>query len=102
MWWGVWEQVLHMASRADDAARRWKRQGEGHCLLKAWARPVEAAVRALEVSRTQTPTCLLGPRITTGLRLNELEHPGGKAGIHSYLTVHLTIPAPLTLAEYPH
>ena len=48
------------------------------------------------------PTCPLCPRITTGLRLNELEHPGGKAGIHSYLNVHLTIPAPLTLAECPH
>ena len=64
MWWEVWEQVLQMASQADGAARRWQRRGEGHCLLKAWARPVGATVRALEVSRTQPPTCPLLPQNT--------------------------------------
>ena len=59
MWWRVWEQVLQMASQADGAARRWQRLGEGHCLLKAWAQPVGATVRALEVNRTQPPTCPL-------------------------------------------
>ena len=100
--WGVWEQVLEMASRADGAARRWQRRGEGHCLLKAWVRPVEAAVRALEVNRTQTPIYPLGPQITIGLRLDELEHPGGEARIDSYLTVHVTSPALLTLPGCPH
>ena len=70
-----------MASQADGAAWRWQRHGEGHCLLKAWARPVGAIVRALEVSRTHVPTCPLDPQITAGLRLDELEHPGEKAGI---------------------
>ena len=100
--WGVWEQILEMASRADGAARRWQRRGEGHCLLKAWARPVEAAVRALEVNRTQTTICPLGPHITIGLRLDELEHPGGEARIDSYLTVHVTSPAPLNLPGCPY
>ena len=72
-----------MASQADGAARRWQRQGQGHCLLKAWARPAGATVRALEVIRTQPPTCPLGPQITAGLRLDELEHLGGKARIES-------------------
>lgn len=67
-----------MASQVDGAARRWQRRGEGHCLPKAWAWPVGATVRALEVSRTQPPR-RLEPQITAGLRLDELEHPGGKA-----------------------
>ena len=56
---GEWEQVLQMASQADGAARRWWRWGEGHCLLKSWARPVGATVRTLEVRRTQPPSCPL-------------------------------------------
>ena len=71
-----------MASQADGAARRWQRQGQGHCLLKAWAQPVGATVKALEVIRTQPPTCPLGSQITAGLRLDELEHPGrGRPGL---------------------
>ena len=70
MWWRVWEQVLQMASQADGAARRWQRRGEGHCLLKAWAQPVGATVRALEVNRTQHSIRLLGPQVTAGLRLD--------------------------------
>ena len=81
MWWGMWKQVLQMASKADRAARRWQRQGEDHCLLKVWAWPIGATVRALEVSRTQPPTCPLDPQITAGPRLDELEHPGGEARI---------------------
>ena len=79
--WGTWEQVLQMTSQADGDARRWQRRGEGNCLLKAWARPVGATVRALEVSKTQPPTCPLDPQITTGPRLDGLEHPGEKPGI---------------------
>ena len=59
--WGVWEQVLQMVSRADGAARRWQRRGEGHCLLKAWPRPVEAAVRALEGQQDTAPNMSPGP-----------------------------------------
>ena len=76
--------------------------GRGSLAPQGLGPAVGATVRALEVNRTQTTICPLGPQITAGLWLDELEHPGGKAEIDSYLTVHLTTPAPLTLPECPH
>ena len=35
--------------------------GEGHCLLKAWARPVGATMRALEGQQDTAPNMSPGP-----------------------------------------
>ena len=92
---------MKMASQVDGAARRWQRRGEGHCLPTALAWPVGATMRALEVSRTQTPMSPEPPDLRW-CEAGRTGAPWGEGRVDAYLTVLLRIIAPLTLAEYPH